>query len=94
MLYRLDVRADDQPLPLHAALVPINPLPDGAGPVTIREWTVDYRYGHWDFWWWYLAHSGFPIGSSLLLASLWLGLAGALLGLAGYLHTTPDSVVE
>jgi hypothetical protein len=80
-LQNLEITADGQPVPLHGALVPIIPLPPGAGPVTIRQWTSDYRYGHWDFWWWFLAHSGFPAGASLLLAAVWLIIA---FGLAGW----------
>jgi hypothetical protein len=79
LLRDLEVRADGEVLPLHGALVPIPPLPPGTGPVTIREWVSDYRYGHWDFWWWYLAHSGFAGSGRALLAGGWLALAGALL---------------
>lgn len=79
LLRDLEVRADGEVLPLHGALVPIPPLPPGTGPVTIREWVSDYRYGHWDFWWWYLAHSGFAGNGPALLAGVWLALAGALL---------------
>jgi hypothetical protein len=80
LLRDLEARADDAVLPLHGALVPVPPLPPGAGPVTIREWVSDYRYGHWDFWWWYLAQSGFASGPRALLMGLWLTLAGGLLG--------------
>jgi hypothetical protein len=74
-LQALYVAVDGQELPIQGALVPVAPLPSGAGPVSIREWVSDYRYGHWDFWWWYLAHSGFPIVPSMLLAALWFALA-------------------
>ncbi len=79
LLRDVEARAGGVGLPLHGALVPIPPLPEGAGPVTIREWVSDYRYGHWDFWWWYLAQSGFPRQTIAALMGLWFGGAGALL---------------
>jgi hypothetical protein len=83
-LHDLRATANGEPLTVHGALVPVPPLPPGAGPVTIREWVSDYRYGHWDFWWWYLAHAGFPALPSRLLAALWLAVALGLLLWGGY----------
>jgi hypothetical protein len=68
--------AGDEPLTLAGRLVPIPPAP--AGPVALRQWSSDYRYGHWDLWPWYLTHSGLPGGPSRLLAGLWSGVALAL----------------
>lgn len=82
-LLNLTAQADGQVVPVRGALVPIMPLPPGTGPVTIREWVNDYRYGHWDFWWWYLAHSGFPAGPAVVLAGVWLGLGCGLTGWGG-----------
>jgi hypothetical protein len=59
LLRDLEAQAGGADLAIRGQLVPPPPLPEGAGPVTIREWVSDYRYGHWDFWWWYLAQSGF-----------------------------------
>jgi hypothetical protein len=79
LLRDLEAQAGGADLAIRGQLVPPPPLPEGAGPVTIREWVSDYRYGHWDFWWWYLAQSGFAAEGRALLAGLWLALAGALL---------------
>jgi hypothetical protein len=70
--------ADAGPLALRGAPVPIPPMP--AGSVSLRRWAGDYRYGHWDVWGWYLAHSGLPAGPSLALAAGWAGAALALIG--------------
>ena len=79
-----DLAAQTGATPLHLTgrLVPIPPAP--AGPVALRQWTSDYRYGHWDLWPWYLAHAGLPAGSSWMLALLWAGL-GLALGSGGML---------
>jgi hypothetical protein len=92
-LQDLQVVVDDgQVLPIRGALVPVAPMPSGAGPVTIREWVSDYRYGHWDFWWWYLAHSGFPIVPSMLLAALWFALALGMVAWGSYRLWAPGRV--
>jgi hypothetical protein len=88
LLRDLQVRADGEVLPLLGALVPIEPLPPDSGPVTIRKWTVDYRYGHWDFWWWYLAHSGFAPGPRTALMVGWLVLALAAAAWGSYTLVT------
>ncbi|NTW01835.1 MAG: hypothetical protein HGA19_11155, partial [Oscillochloris sp.] len=61
------------PMELSGTTMPIPPVP--TGPVALRFWTSDYRYGHWDVWWWYLAHSGLPATPSIGLALGWAGLA-------------------
>lgn len=75
--------ADGAPLGLAGRLVPIPPAP--AGPVALRQWSSDYRHGHWDLWPWYLAHSGLPARPSWALAGAWLAVALALVtaGIAG-----------
>jgi hypothetical protein len=82
-LSRAAAWADGRPLTLRGDLVPIPPLP--AGPVALRQWTSDYRYGHWDLWWWYLANSGLPAGPSLALGLAWaaLGLGALAAGALG-----------
>lgn len=72
-------RAGGEPLALAGRLVPIPPAP--AGPVALRQWSSDYRHGHWDLWPWYLAHAGLPARPAWLLAGLWAGMALALLAL-------------
>jgi hypothetical protein len=94
LLRDLEAQAGGTDLAIRGQLVPPPPLPEGAGPVTIREWVSDYRYGHWDFWWWYLAQSGFPRQSIAALMGLWFGVAGVLLaggawGLWRARHTLP-----
>jgi hypothetical protein len=69
--------ADDAPLALRGNPVPIPPLP--AGPFALRQWASDYRYGHWDGWWWYLAHSGLPAAPSLALGIAWASVAISLI---------------
>lgn len=71
----LRATAGTTPLTVQGALIPVPPLPPDARAVGIRNWVVDYRYLHWDFWWWYLLHSGFapPFVATLLL--LWGGIA-------------------
>jgi hypothetical protein len=91
-LQNLRATVDGQVLPIQGALVPVAPLPPGAGPVTIREWVSDYRYGHWDFWWWYLAHSGFPIVPSMLLAALWFALALGMIAWGSYRLWAPGRI--
>jgi hypothetical protein len=75
----LEAQAGNTDLAIRGQLVPPPPLPAGAGPVTIREWVSDHRYGHWDFWWWYLAQSGFPRQAVAALMGLWFGVAAVLL---------------
>ncbi len=67
--------ASGTPLAVQGALIPVPPLPPDARAVGIRNWVVDYRYGHWDFWWWYLLHSGFapPVVQGVLF--VWGGVA-------------------
>lgn len=60
-------------LSIQGDLIPIPPIP--SGQVSLRHWAGDHRLGHWDFWWWYLAHGDFPLGPSLLLSALWLAVA-------------------
>jgi hypothetical protein len=84
LLQDIDASTSSQALPVHGALVPITPLPPGAGPVTIREWVNDHRYGHWDFWWWYLAHSGFRPAGAAALGLVWGGLALGALAWGGW----------
>jgi hypothetical protein len=93
-LQDLHVTVDGQELPIRGALVPVAPLPSGAGPVTIREWVSDYRYGHWDFWWWYLAHSGFPVVPSMLLAALWFALALGMVAWGSYRLWAPEQAYQ
>jgi hypothetical protein len=86
LLTRLEARAGGRSLAVHGALVPVSPVPSGYRPLI--EWTSDYRYGHWDFWWWYLAHSGMPTMPGLVFGLAWLTLALGLIvwgaiGLAG-----------
>ncbi len=90
-LYLTEARAwtDEAPLTLVGRLVPIPPAP--AGPVALRQWSSDYRYGHWDLWAWYLAHSGLPAAPSWTLALGWAGVGLALaltggLAVRGHLH--------
>lgn len=78
-LVDLSARAGDHPLVVSGALVPIPPLP--SDPHDLYYWTSDHRYGHWDFWWWYLAHSGLPTGPSIALAIGWLACALGLIAL-------------
>lgn len=68
--------ADGSPLRLTGDLVPISPAP--AGSVSLRQWSSDYRYGHWDFWWWYLAHSGLPVGPVWIFTAVWVALGGLM----------------
>jgi hypothetical protein len=68
-------------LALRGNPVPIPPLP--AGPFALRQWASDYRYGHWDVWWWYLAHSGLPAAPSLALGLAWAGVALGLIAAGG-----------
>jgi hypothetical protein len=91
LLRDLEAQAGDTDLAIRGQLVPPPPLPPGAGPVTIREWVSDYRYGHWDFWWWYLAQSGFPRQAVAALMGLWFGVAAVLLagGAWGLWRTRP-----
>lgn len=57
-------------LAVQGELVPIPPMP--AGQSSLRRWTSDHRLGHWDFWWWYLAHSPLSTELQVLLGGLWL----------------------
>lgn len=77
LLYDLSARAGGRPLAVSGAVVPIPPLP--AEPHDLYYWTSDRRYGHWDFWWWYLARSGLPAGPSAVLAAAWLACAIGLI---------------
>lgn len=78
-VYLLNAQASvaGQPLALAGELVPVSPAP--ATPVALRQWTSDYRYGHWDLWIWYLTRSGLPAGPVRILATIWAGLGLALL---------------
>jgi hypothetical protein len=78
-LRAVQAQAGKTDLAIRGQLVPPSPLPDGAGPVTIRQWVSDHRYDHWDFWWWYLALSGFPQQAIAALMGFWFGLAAALM---------------
>ncbi|MBX0329934.1 hypothetical protein K2Z83_19905 [Oscillochloris sp. ZM17-4] len=76
-LSRAAAWAGGSALTLRGTLVPIPPLP--AGEVSLRRWASDYRYGHWDIWPWYLAHSGLPTAPSLALGAVWAGVALGLI---------------
>jgi hypothetical protein len=78
----LAARAGGEPLAVAGRLVPIPPAPPQPGQ--LRQWASDYRYGHWDLWPWYLAHSGMPAGPAWALAIVWAALGLGLL-LAGAL---------
>lgn len=95
-LRAIEAVADGQTLPVDGAIVPVAPLPPGAGPVSIRTWVNDYRYEHWDFWWWYLMHSGFPTGPSLVLVGIWLTIATSLIGWGGWIlaNVLPQTRIE
>jgi hypothetical protein len=77
-LSRAAAWADGAPLALRGSALPIPSMP--AGAVSLRRWTGDYRYGHWDFWPWYLAHSGLPPAPTLALSAAWAGVALAMIG--------------
>jgi hypothetical protein len=80
-LTQLSAVVAGQELTLTSDLVPITPMPTGF--VSIRRWTGDHRYGHWDVWWWYLAHSDLPRTPRLTLAISWAVIALALAGWGG-----------
>jgi hypothetical protein len=82
-LSRAEARAEATSLSLRASPVPIPPMP--AGVSSLRRWISDYRYGHWDVWPWYLAHSGLPAGPALTLGAVWAGMALALTVVGGLL---------
>ena len=77
VLEHVSAQAGDRQLTLRGNLIPIPPVP--TGQVMLRRWAHDYRYGHWDFWWWYLANSGLPRLPSSLLAGAWAITAGSLI---------------
>jgi hypothetical protein len=76
-LHNLRADADGVALPIYGYRLPITPMPESSSGQ--RRWAGDYRFGHWDFWWWYLYHSGWPARANTLLAVLWLALAGGAL---------------
>lgn len=86
VLQNVSARAGDQDLTLRGDLIPIPPVP--TGQVLLRRWVHDYRYGHWDFWWWYLAKSGLPRMPSILLAGGWVIAAVGLIA-GGYRRLRP-----
>jgi hypothetical protein len=76
-LSAMQVSAAEQPLPIYGYRLPITPMPENSAAQ--RRWAGDDRFGHWDFWWWYMWHSGLPAGPNAIFATLWLALAlGAL----------------
>lgn len=81
MLRFVQVYADDEPVTIHGELVPISPMPTGY--VSIRRWTGDHRFIHWDFWWWYVLHSDLPPVPLVTFALVWLSLALALVAWGG-----------
>ncbi len=74
--------ANGSPLALRGNLLPTPPLP--SGPVALRQWASDYRYGQWDVWWWYLAHSGLPTAPSLALGVAWAAVALSLIAVGAH----------
>jgi hypothetical protein len=79
-LNKLSVSADGTLLPVYGYRLPITPMPESSSAQ--RRWAGDHRYGHWDFWWWYLYHSGWPVQANMLFAALWLALALGSLGMS------------
>lgn len=57
-------------LTVQGELVPIPPMPTGQS--SLRRWTSDHRFGHWDFWWWYVAYSPISGNLKVLFGSIWL----------------------
>jgi hypothetical protein len=82
LLRDLRATSGERRLPVYGALQPITSMP--AGNNALRRWAGDHRFGHWDFWWWYLARSGLPLAPSALLAGLWLSVAGTLIALGAW----------
>lgn len=76
VLQDLTAAVDNRPLTLRGDLIPVTPLP--SGPVSLRRWAGDYRFGHWDFWWWYLAHSGLPTRRAAVFGGVWLVISMTL----------------
>lgn len=78
-LFLIDARASagGAALAHQGALVPIPAMPTSTPEW--RAWANDYRYGHWDLWWWYAAHADLPSPTLWALVILWGGLAAGLL---------------
>lgn len=74
----LQAQADGTLLTLRGDLIPTTTMPTGY--VSIRRWTGDHRFGHWDFWWYYIMHSDLPTGPLGLLVGIWLAIAIGLIG--------------
>ncbi|KAB8142060.1 hypothetical protein F8S13_16085 [Chloroflexia bacterium SDU3-3] len=71
--------AGGQPLALRGDPFAIPPMPNDV--TAARYWMTDHRYAHWDFWWWYMAHTRYPALPNAALAAAWLAAA---LGLCGW----------
>ncbi len=52
--------------------IPVPPMPNGI--TKLRQWYRDYRYEHWDYWWWYLAHSQLSTSQKWTFGIMWLVL--------------------
>lgn len=79
VMSRVQVETDGYPLALQGDLIPVTPVP--AGAASLRRWAGDHRFGHWDFWWWYLGHGAYPLAPSLAWAAVWIIVS---LGLAAW----------
>jgi hypothetical protein len=73
MLRAIAARAGGEPLAVQGTLVPITTMPTGY--VSIRRWTGDHRFVHWDFWWWYVQFSDLPDYPLQRLLVAWVALA-------------------
>ena len=74
----LQATVDGRLLTVRGDQIPPTLMPKGHN--TIRYWMSDHRIAHWDFWWWYMQHTPYPVSYLLALAAVWLAVAFGAIG--------------